>query len=72
MSATVFLIGAVLCIGAVALVLRLFRPRPAPPVDQSDPWAQHNELRMPSLEEAPQAGDTEVDAAVAVQDLGIH
>jgi hypothetical protein len=63
---------ALAAIAAVALMLKLFWPKAAHGPDAADNWEQHNELRAPSLENAAQAGDTAVDAAVAVQDMGIH
>lgn len=56
---------------AVTLVGRLFWPaadvEPGPDAN----WEQRNDERTPSLETAPGAGNTEVDAAVAAQELGI-
>jgi len=46
----------VFCLGVVGLVVRLFWPDKDPEPNESDNWAQHNELRTPSLEtneEAP-------------------
>lgn len=61
-----------LAAGAAELLLKLFWPRPSHAPDASDIWAQHNELRSPSLEKAAEAGETGVDAALAVQDMGIR
>jgi len=66
------LIVVLAAIAVAALVARLFWP-----VARSEPrgetnWKQPNELQMPSLEKTPQAGDTAVDAAVAVQDMGLE
>jgi hypothetical protein len=59
-------------ITVAAVVARLFWPVARPePIGETN-WEQHNELQMPSLEKAPQAGDTAVDAAVAVQDMGLE
>jgi hypothetical protein len=55
---------------AVALMLKLFWPKAAQEPGASDNWAQHNEARSPSLEKAPEAGDTEIDAAVLFQIVG--
>lgn len=56
---------------AAALVAWLFWSR-SPSDDAADAnWEQRNDLRMPSLENAPQPGNTEVDAAVAAEDMGI-
>lgn len=60
-----------LCSGAVALVVRLFWPRPTHEPDAADDWAQRNDLRVPSLEHPPEAQDTALDAAVASQIIGI-
>jgi hypothetical protein len=60
---------AAIAFGAVALVFRLFWPKPVA-VAEGDPWAQHNELRSPSLERAPEAADNAVDAAIAAQITG--
>ena len=66
------LVLVVLTAGAVALLLKLFWPKAAHGPDAADNWEQHNDLRTPSLEKAPEADNTAVDAAVAVQDMGIH
>jgi hypothetical protein len=58
--------------GFVALLLKLFWPKREGAADANDPWAQHNDSAMPSLEKAPEAGDTAVDTAVAAQDLGLR
>ena len=55
---------------ALLLVSKLFWPARRAAADADDPWAQHNERRTPSLEHAPEAGSTEVDAAVAAQIMG--
>ena len=55
----------------VAVVAKLFWPAAAQPADADDPWAQRNDLRMASLENAPEAGHTEVDAAIAAQINGV-
>jgi hypothetical protein len=55
----------------LAVVARLFWSPARPEAGPDDNWQQHNELRMPSLEAAPDPGHTEVDAAVAAQELGI-
>ena len=55
---------------ALLLVGKLFWPARGSAPDADDPWAQHNERRTPSLEHAPEAGSTEVDAAVAAQIMG--
>jgi hypothetical protein len=62
----------VIVAGFVALLLKLLWPKRQESADAGDPWAQHNESAMPSLENAPEAGDTAVDAAVAAQDLGLQ
>ncbi|HEX5238499.1 MAG TPA: hypothetical protein VFW39_08560 [Sphingomicrobium sp.] len=56
---------------AVTLVGRLFWPAADSEPGPDDNWEQRNEERMPSLETAPEAGHTEVDAAVAAQELGV-
>jgi hypothetical protein len=61
---------AVIALGGGALALKLFWPARAAEPAESDPWAQHNESRMPSLERAPEARGTSVDAAVAAQVMG--
>ena len=61
---------ALIALGAVILVVKLFWPRPAAAPDASDPWAQHNELRSPSLEQMPEAAENEISVAVAAQILG--
>jgi hypothetical protein len=59
-----------LCLAAILLVWKLFWPHRSSALDANDPWAQHNEQRTPSLESAPAAGATEVDAAVAAEMTG--
>jgi hypothetical protein len=72
MSGTLaILLAAALCLGAVALVYKLFWPARQREADACDPWAQHNEVRTPSLEKAAGAPDNAVDIAVAAQDMGI-
>ena len=58
-------------VAVAALAARLLWPTARPEPGPETNWEQHNDTRMPSLENAPQAGDTAVDAAVAVQDMGI-
>jgi hypothetical protein len=61
---------ALIALGAVILVVKLFWPRAVAVTDPADPWAQHNELRSPSLEQMPEAAENEVSTAVAAQILG--
>ena len=61
---------ALLTAWVVALFLKLFWPKAAQEPNASDNWAQHNETRSPSLEKVPEAGDTEIDAAVLFQIVG--
>ena len=61
---------AVLALGGAGLAMKLFWPAHSSANGQGDPWAQRNDERMPSLEKAPQAGDTSVDAAIAAQIVG--
>jgi nucleoside permease NupC len=72
MTALGVILIAALCLGAAVLVYKLFWPNRAVAPDADDSWAQHNEQRTPSLERAAGAADNAVDAAVAVQDMGIH
>jgi hypothetical protein len=65
------IILAAVTVAAVLLVLRLFWPSRPASTDADDPWAQHNDSRMPSLEKLPTAGDTSVDAAIAAQINGV-
>ena len=60
---------AVIALGT-ALAVKLFWPARSVASDDDDPWAQHNDSRMPSLEQPPEARDTSVDAAVAAQIIG--
>jgi hypothetical protein len=60
----------VIVAGFVALLLKLFWPKPEEAADADDPWAQHNDSAMPSLEKVAEPGNTEVDAAVAAQITG--
>ncbi len=62
---------ALLALGAVVLVVKLLWPAAPPVADPDDPWAQHNDTRMPSLEHPAEPGQTEVDAAVAAQINGV-
>jgi hypothetical protein len=72
MSMTIALaVVALIVFVAVTLVGRLFWPAVQAEPGPDTNWEQHNDERMPSLENAPAAGNTEVDAAVAAQDLGI-
>jgi hypothetical protein len=71
-STAALLVAGVLCVGAILLVYKLFWPRSSSAPDADDPWAQHNERRMPSLERAPEARDNAIDAAVGAQDMGIR
>jgi hypothetical protein len=59
-----------ICAAAIALLAKLFWPARTPEPDQTDNWAQRNDLRSPSLEHLPEANDTSVDAAIASQILG--
>ena len=61
---------AFVALAAAGLLMKLFRPARPAAADRDDPWAQHNELRTPSLEQSAQAGRTEVDAAVLSQIIG--
>lgn len=61
---------AVLALGGAGLVMKLFWPAGSGEPQQGDPWAQHNDTRMPSLEKLPRASDTSVDAAIAAQIVG--
>ncbi len=72
MSVSAAVLLGLLCLGAVGLVYKLFWSRSSSAADADDPWAQHNEQRMPSLERVPEAADNAVDAAVAAQDMGIR
>ena len=56
---------------AVTLVGRLFWPAAEPEPGPDTNWEQHNDERMPSLETAPEAGHTEIDAAIAAQINGV-
>jgi hypothetical protein len=56
---------------AVTLIGRLFWPAAQTNPGSDTNWEQHNEQRMPSLETAPEAGHTEVDAAIAAQINGV-
>ena len=62
---------ALVALFALALVARLFWPAAQPQPGPDSDWDQHNEQRMPSLENAPHPGSTEVDAAVAAQINGV-
>lgn len=62
---------ALVLLAALTLVGRLFWPTAQVEPGSDTNWEQHNDERMPSLENAPAAGDTEVDAAVAAEDMGI-
>jgi hypothetical protein len=66
------LIVALGAIAVAAVVARMFWPVARPQPSAETNWEQHNELQMPSIEKTPQAGDTAVDAAVAVQDMGLE
>ena len=57
-------------IGAVALMLKLFWPKPAREPGASDNWAQHNELRSPSLENSAESWDNSIDVAILSQIVG--
>lgn len=66
-------VGVLLLLAAVAvLIARLFWAASSQASDPDDPWAQHNELRTPSLEQPPEASDTSVDAAIAAQINGVE
>jgi hypothetical protein len=56
---------------ALTLVGRLFWPAADAEPGPETNWQQHNDERMPSLEAAPKAGHTEVDAAIAAQINGV-
>jgi hypothetical protein len=72
MSITLALVVvALIVLVAVTLVGRLFWPAAQAEPGPDTNWEQNNDERMPSLEHAPAAGNTEVDAAVAAQELGI-
>jgi FtsZ-interacting cell division protein ZipA len=72
MTSLTLLIVVLGAIAVAALTARLFWPSPRREPRPETNWEQHNDTRMPSLENAPKAGDTAVDAAVAVQDIGLH
>jgi hypothetical protein len=69
MTLALAVVGLILFI-AVTLVGRLFWPAARVDPGPDTNWEQHNDERMPSLEHAPGAGNTELDAAVAAQELG--
>lgn len=56
--------------GFAVLLFKLFWPKPEEATGGDDQWAQHNDSAMPSLEKAPGARDTSVDAAIAAQIVG--
>ena len=56
---------------AVTLIGRLFWPAAEAEPGPDSNWDQRNDERMPSLENAPEAGHTEVDAAIAAQINGV-
>ena len=56
--------------GVVALFLRLFWPKAGKEPGVSDNWAQHNELRSPSLENSAESRDNSIDTAVLSQIVG--
>ena len=57
-------------VAAVALMLKLFWPKAAQEPSASDNWAQHNDLRSPSLENSAESRDNSIDAAVLSQIVG--
>ena len=57
-------------LAAVALMLKLFWPKATQEPGASDNWAQHNELRSPSLETSAESRDNSIDAAVLSQIVG--
>jgi len=57
-------------LAAVALMLKLFWPKPANEPGASDNWSQHNELRSPSLENSAESRDNSIDTAVLSQIVG--
>jgi hypothetical protein len=68
-AAVDLVILSLLCVAAVALMLKLFWPKARHPTDASDNWAQHNELRSPSLEKAAGVADSlsPVDVAIGLE-----
>jgi hypothetical protein len=66
----VIIIGAI-ALAAVLLVVRLAWPARRVISVSADPWAQRNDVRMPSLERVPEAADNAVDAAIAAQINGV-
>ena len=57
-------------VAAVALMLKLFWPKSAQEPGASDNWAQHNDLRLPSLENSAESRDNSIDVAVLSQIVG--
>ena len=72
MTSLTLLIVVLGAIAVAALAARLFWPTARREPGPDTNWEQHNDTRMPSLENAPKAGDTAVDAAVAAQDMGLR
>ena len=64
------LILALAGVAAVALMLKLFCPKAAQEPGASDNWAQHNDLRLPSLENSAESRDSSIDVAVLSQIVG--
>lgn len=59
-----------ICLCAILLLTKIFWPRRAREPDETDNWAQRNDLRTPSLEKPQEAQDYSVEAAVASEMMG--